>query len=135
MLLPQEALTGQAQMQDTFKPEDLPDARLYRRLKITGEGLLRAILQEGDERPQEVKRAERRGASRLYANPRVDADRLSQRAQERCIQSLQALPRILVAHDTVEFDLHGRYEPRDAGPLRSSDARGYLARNRSRGPS
>jgi hypothetical protein len=36
------------------------------------------------------------------------------------------LPRIVVAHDSVEFDEHGRHEPTDAGPLRSSQARGYL---------
>jgi hypothetical protein len=84
------------------------------------------MLNEGDERPQDVKRAERRGASRLYANERVDADLLCQHAQQRCVEAILPLPKVLVAHDTVEFDLHGRYEPDDAGPLRSSQARGYL---------
>jgi hypothetical protein len=36
------------------------------------------------------------------------------------------LPKVLIAHDPVEFDLHGRDEPDDAGPLRSSQARGDL---------
>jgi hypothetical protein len=88
--------------------------------------MLRAMMDEGDERSQDVKRAERRGASRLYANGRVDADLLSRQAQQRCIEAILSLPRVLVAHDTVEFDLHGRYEPDDAGPLRSSNACGYL---------
>jgi hypothetical protein len=126
MLFPQESLTGEALIEATFGPEDVPDVRLYRRLKTTATGILRAILDEGDERPQNLKRAERRGATRLYANDRVDADLLCQHAQQRCIEAIKPLPKVLVAHDTVEFDLHGRYEPSDAGPLRSSQARGYL---------
>jgi hypothetical protein len=126
MLFPQESMMGGALVEATFQPEDVPDARLYRRLKTTAAGVLRAMMDEGDERPQDVKRAERRGASRLYANARVDADLLCQHAQQRCVEAITSLPRLLVAHDTVEFDLHGRYEPDDAGPLRSSQARGYL---------
>jgi hypothetical protein len=126
MLFPQESMTGEALIEATFQPEDVPDTRLYRRLKTTAAGILRTVMDEGDERPQDVKRAERRGATRLYANERMDADLLCQHAQRRCVESIRSLPRVLVAHDTVEFDLHGRYEPDDAGPLRSSQARGYL---------
>jgi hypothetical protein len=126
MLFPQERLEGGELIEATFRPEDVPDARLYRRLKTTATGLLRTMMEEGDERPQNVKRAERRGASRLYANGRVDVDRLSEQAQQRCAEAIVMLPRVLVAHDTVEFDLHGRHEPDDVGPLRSSQARGYL---------
>ena len=126
MLLPQESLTGEALIEATFQPEDVPDVRLYSRLKTTANGILRAMMNEGDERPQDVKRAERRGASRFYVNVGVDADLLCQHAQQRCIEAIKSFPRVLVAHDTVEFDLHGRYEPADAGPLRSSQARGYL---------
>jgi hypothetical protein len=126
MLFPREPMTGSALIEATFQPEDVPDARLYRRLKATAAGILRSMMDEGDERPQDVKRAERRGASRLYANERIDADRLCQHAQHRCVEAIRALPRVLVAHDTVEFDKHGRYEPSDAGPLRSPTARGYL---------
>jgi hypothetical protein len=126
MLLWQEPLSGQGVIEATFRPEDVPDARLYRRLQVMGEGMLRSVLEEGDERPYDVKRAERRGAARLYANKRISADRLAQCAQARCIEAIQPLSRVLVAHDTVEFDEHGRHEPTDAGPLRSSQARGYL---------
>ena len=72
MLFPQEPLTGKALIEATFQPEDVPDARLYRRLKTTAAGMLCAILNEGDERPQKLKRAERRGATRLAANARVN---------------------------------------------------------------
>jgi hypothetical protein len=126
MLLPQEPLEGEKLIEATFQPEVVPDARLYSRLKSIAAGMLRTMMDEGDERSQDVKRAERRGASRLYANERVDADLLSQQAQQRCIEAILSLPRLLVAHDTVEFDRHGRYEPDDAGPLRSSNACGYL---------
>ncbi len=126
MLFPDEPLTGSALIEATFEPDDVPDARLYRRLATTGAGILRAMLAEGDERSQNVKRAERRGASRLYANERVDADLLCRHAERRCVEAIRTLPRVLVAHDTIEFDEHGRDEPADAGPLRSSAARGYL---------
>jgi len=126
MLLLQEPLSGQGLIETTFRPSDLPDARLYRRLKVIGEGMLRSVLDEGDERPYDIKRAERRGAARLYGNARISADQLAQRAQQRCIEAIRLLPRIVVAHDSVEFDEHGRHEPTDAGPLRSSQARGYL---------
>jgi hypothetical protein len=126
MLFPQESMTGEALIEATFRPEDVPDARLYRRLKTTATGILRSMMDEGDERPQDVKRAERRGASRLYANERVEADLLCRHAQQRCVEAIKSLPKVLVAHDTVEFDIHGRYEPDDAGPLRSSEACGYL---------
>ena len=126
MLMPMESLKGGELIAQTFTPEDVPDERLFRRLQITGDAMLRSMLGEGDERPEKERRAERRGASRLYANTRVDADRLCQRAQERTVESIKSLPRVLVAHDTVEFDLHGRHEPADAGPLRANYARGYL---------
>jgi hypothetical protein len=126
MLFPQEPLEGGKLIEATFRPEDVPDARLYSRLKTIAAGLLRSVMAEGDERPLDVKRAQRRGASRLYANERVNEDLLSRQAQQRCVEAILSLPRVLVAHDTVEFDLHGRYEPDDAGPLRSSESRGYL---------
>lgn len=126
MLFPDEELTGAGLVEATFEPGDVPDARLFRRLKTTAAGMLRTVMSEGDERPRDTKRAERRGAARLYANDRIDADRLCQSAQRRCIDAIRSLDRVLVAHDTVEFDKHGRHEPDDAGPLRSSEARGYL---------
>jgi hypothetical protein len=36
---------------------------------------------------------------------------------------------LVVMHDSSEIDLHGRDEPSDAGPLRSSHARGYMLHN------
>lgn len=88
--------------------------------------MVRAIQEEGDERPENVRRAERRGASRLYANERLDPGPLLQHVQQHSVKMFMSLPRLLVAHDTTEVDLSGRYEPDDAGPLRSSKARGYL---------
>lgn len=41
-------------------------------------------------------------------------------------RALRAEQRLVVAHDTSEIDRHGRGAPKDAGPLRSSEARGYL---------
>lgn len=129
MLLPHEPLSGKGLIEVTFRLEDLPDARLYRRLETIASSMLRSVLNEGDERPQPTQRAERRGAARLYENERVDTDLLVSRAQKRCVEAIASLPSVLVAHDSSEFDLHGRNEPCDAGPLRSSHARGYLVHN------
>jgi hypothetical protein len=41
MLFPQESMTGGALVEATFQPEDVPDARLYRRLKTTATGVPR----------------------------------------------------------------------------------------------
>src|SRR4029078_8217455 len=105
------------------------DARLFRRLETLASGMLRSGMHERDERPQPTKRAERRGAARLYANERIESDLLASRAQQRCAEAIAQLPSVIVAHDSSEFDLHGRNEPCDAGPLRSSPARGYLVHN------
>jgi len=126
MLTVGEPLSGKQLVEATFTPDDVPDARLFRRMRIMGEGMLRAVLDEGDERPQKAKRAEQRGAARFYANDKVRADLLSSRAEKQCVAALAALPTIIVAHDSSEFDEHGRDEPPDAGPLRSSESRGYM---------
>jgi hypothetical protein len=129
MLCPDEPLRGQDLILRTFHPDDVPDARLYRRMQKTATKMLRSVLNEGDERSQKIKRAEQRGAARLYANPRIDADLLASRAAQRSIEAIVSLPAVLIAHDSSEFDEHGRNEPPDAGPLRSSEARGYLVHN------
>ena len=126
MLMMGEPLGGKELVEATFKPDDVPDERLYRRMRTMGDGMLRSILAEGDERPEKTKRAEERGAARFIANDRVDADVLAARAGQRSVEAILKLPEIVVAHDTSEFDEHGRNEPPDAGPLRSSEARGYM---------
>jgi hypothetical protein len=126
MLTLEEPLSGKQLVEATFTPDDVPDERLFRRMCLMGDGMLRSVLGEGDERPEKTKRAERRGAARFYANEKVRADLLSIRAEKQCIEAIVTLPAILVAHDSSEFDEHGRNEPPDAGPLRSSESRGYL---------
>ena len=126
MLIPGEPLSGKQLVEVTFTPDDVPDERLFRRMRTMGEGMLRSVLEEGDERPETTKRAEQRGAARFFANERVQADVLAARAGQRSVEAILKLPVVVVAHDTSEFDEHGRYEPPDAGPLRSSNARGYL---------
>jgi len=101
MLLPQEPLSGKGLIEATFRLEDLPDARLFRRLETLASGMLRSGMHERDERPQPTKRAERRGAARLYANERIDSDLLASRAQQRCAEAIAQLPSVIVAHDTA----------------------------------
>lgn len=108
-----------------WPPDVMPDARLSTRLpKIIDMWVLRL------ETPtSQQPRAERRGAQRFFNNPRLDPQRLAECGHIHVASLLKDIPFFLVAHDTCEVDLHGRYEPRDAGPLRSSQARGYLVHN------
>jgi hypothetical protein len=126
MLTVGEPLSGKRLVEVTFTPDDVPDERLFRRMQVMGDGMLRSMLEEGDERPEKTKRAEQRGAARFFANDRVKTDVLAAHAGKRSVEAILNLPVIIVAHDTSEFDEHGRNEPPDAGPLRSSNARGYL---------
>jgi hypothetical protein len=126
MLTLGEPLSGKQLVEVTFMPGDVPDERLFKRMRTMGDGMLRSVLAEGDERPEKTKRAEQRGAARFFANERVGADVLAARAGQRAVEAILKLPVIIVAHDSSEFDEHGRNEPPDAGPLRSSEARGYL---------
>lgn len=72
-------------------------------------------------------RADRRGLQRFVHNDRVDLEVLQQRPLARTLAAVAKKSVLLVAHDTTEVNLVGPVEPRDAGPLRSNAARGYLA--------
>jgi hypothetical protein len=95
-------------------------------MKRMASDMLRSVMDEGDERPNKTKRAEQRGAARFYANVRIDANLLASRAEKHCIEAVLKQQEVLIAHDSSEFDEHGRNEPHDAGPLRSSESRGYM---------
>ena len=71
-------------------------------------------------------RAERRGEQRFIANDRIDTDWLLRHVEAYSLQGLASAGTLVVAHDGTEVDLHGRWEPSDAGALRSSRARGYI---------
>ena len=51
MLTMGEPLSGKQLVGATFMPDDVPDERLFRRMRIMGDGMLRSVLEEGDERP------------------------------------------------------------------------------------
>ena len=128
MQRPNEPLEPSRLVLETWKQSDLPDARLYKRLVPTVARMLRVLQGPGDGMPVKDQRAERRGAQRLFDNARVDAKKLEASATERLRLTLAAatIATLVLPHDTTEVDLHGRFEPDDAGPLRSNHARGYL---------
>ena len=108
-----------------FPLSEMPDARLGFRLKVIAKGRIVRILEDGNIQMQ-VDRTERRGEQRFFANPRIDIDWLTRHVEAYSIQGLNVARTLVVAHDGCEVDLHGRWEPDDAGPLRSSKARGYI---------
>lgn len=100
----------------------LPDARLLPRLRKSV-----AMLVERLEAPAaSVPRKLLIGAQRFWNNVRVPPASLRDPMIEHQTGLLVGVPSLFVAHDTMEIDLTGRYQPDDAGPLRSSHACGHL---------
>lgn len=100
----------------------LPDARLHARLRTTT-----AMLVERLEAPTcTVPRKVVVGAQRLWNNDRVTPESLSTPMLDHQAGLLVEATSLLIAHDTMEIDLTGRYQTDDAGPLRSSHACGHL---------
>lgn len=122
LLLADTPLAPRTLVARLWKPSDLPDLRLWQRLKTNVEFLFDRFGAPTATQP----RARRRGLQRFCDNPRVDSDTLRSSAQARTLQSLLGLPLLLIAHDTTEVDKVGPSEPDDAGPLRSNASRGYL---------
>jgi hypothetical protein len=105
-----------------WSADDLPDLRLFARLLL----VLQALVTRWTEGPQGLKRKAQQGMRRWVNNPRISSALLLSRARRKFIPTLLELPEVVVAHDSSEIDEHGRSCPADAGPLRSSNARGYM---------
>jgi hypothetical protein len=100
----------------------LPDTRLRSRLRRTV-----AMMIERLDAP--VSHASRKlvvGAHRLWNNARVKPESLVEPMLAHQARLLAGAVSLIVAHDTMEIDLTGRYQTEDAGPLRSSHACGHL---------
>lgn len=122
MLQEAEPIDPRALARSIWSAEDLPDVRLFDRL-VDGVAMLARRLEAAAT--EELRKA-RRGFQRFFRNARVDPKALKSKADDFAVAEIQSEEVILVAHDTTEVDLHGPYEPSDAGVLRSSQARGYL---------
>ena len=122
MLLADTPLDPRELVDRIWEPADLPDYRLWQRLRKSAAMLFDRF----DDPTTSQPRADRRGWQRLCDNPRVDAEALAKSARDRTIQSLLSSPLLVLAHDTTEVDKVGPAEPDDAGPLRSNSSRGYL---------
>lgn len=122
MLPPEAPLEPRDLARWLWSPEDLPDLRLFERLAHVLVWLVTRLR----ELPQALQRNALRGARRWVNNKRIRAKVLLVKAQHRLLTPLCSLPELVVAHDSSEIDEHGRDCPSDAGPLRSSQARGYM---------
>lgn len=121
-LLTDTPLDPRALVDHLWKPSDLPDFRLWQRLRAN----VALLFDRLDDPTASQPRAPRRGLQRFCDNPRVDSDTLARSAQSQTLRALVGPPMLVVAHDTTEVDKVGPSEPDDAGPLRSNAARGYL---------
>jgi Transposase DDE domain len=109
-------------VESIWTPEDFADFRLYKRMRISAAMLFDRF----DDPTTHQPRAVRRGFQRLCDNLRVNSDTLAQRPLTRTLLAVRPLPVVLLIHDTTEVNKVGPSEPKDAGPLRSNVARGYL---------
>ena len=100
----------------------LPDARLGPRLRKTAELLVERLEAPAASVPRKLVI----GAQRFWNNGRVPPQSLLDPMIAHQTGLLVGVPSLVVAHDTMEIDLTGRYRPDDAGPLRSSHACGHL---------
>ncbi len=103
-------------------PADFPDLRLFKRVPWA----IKALFCRLCEPPTKIGRALRKGITRFVTNPRLNGERMTARVLNTNAQKARAVADLVAAIDTTEDDEHGRGVPRDAGPLRSSQSRGYL---------
>lgn len=125
MLLPGEPLSPSLLANELWSPDDIHDARLFERLKT----IPALVVSRLEQRTTIVPRALRRGAQRLWNNEDVDEKPLRRATEDRTLQALKQVehePVLVFSHDTTECDERQAGDPDDAGPLRSSKARGYL---------
>jgi len=121
-MLPTYELDVRTLVHTIWSPSLLPDARLWLRLETSVE----MLFQRWTSPSSTMGRAELRGYQRLCNNRRVSAEALASKSYDATLSAVALCRRVVLAHDTTEIDLSGRYEPDDAGPLRSNSASGYL---------
>jgi hypothetical protein len=100
----------------------LPDARLRSRLRKTVTMMIERLEAPASSMPRKLVV----GAHRLWNNDRVKPESLEDPMLAHQASLLKGAASLIVAHDTMEIDLTGRYQPEDAGPLRSAHACGHL---------
>lgn len=109
-----------------FTDDVFGDERLSRRAASVWERGAELFDSSGRGKCRKTSRAERRGAQRLFANKSVDTKLAVQQGTRFTLDLVAGMKRVVAMHDSSEFDLAGRFEPKDAGPLRSNSARGYM---------
>jgi len=103
-------------------PETFPDRRLWKRVPKVIDAFARKLRCP----PARRDRAEQRGLRRWVANRRLRGVGMLALLLRATAASCVGRPLLVAAHDSSEIDEHGRGCPDDAGPLRSSNARGYM---------
>ena len=116
-----------AAMWSVFPTRLFPDERLHKRVAEIWATAAAVFHGSGSGEALTTERTRRRGAQRLYDNERLAIEPLRQRGRRLTLQLTEKDDADLIAfHDSSEIDLSGRWAPSDAGPLRSSNARGYM---------
>lgn len=125
MLSSADSLEPRRWVEQVWRREDLAEPRLYRRLVLIVAMLLTRLTRPTSS----LSRALRRGGQRFWNNEAVNSSLLARRCSEFVLTQVSSLLVVLLLHDSMEVDLHGRHCPDDAGPLRSSHSKGYLTHN------
>lgn len=102
--------------------EDFPDRRLWKRVPRMIDAFARRLRCP----PAKEGRAEQRATRRWVANRRLEGPAMLAKVLGDTALSCVGHELLVAAHDSSEIDEHGRGCPEDAGPLRSSNARGYM---------
>lgn len=102
---------------------DLGDARLSKRL-----GLLTARLAQrpAESFPKVLSDAELEGAYRFFGNEQVTAEAILAPHFRQSARRAAALPRIIVPHDTTQFEFPGKAKREGLGRLIKPSAQGFF---------
>jgi len=102
---------------------DLGDARLSKRL-----GLLTERLSQGPHEsfPKSLDDAELEGAYRFFGNEQVTAEAILAPHFRQSARRASAFPRIIVPHDTTQFEFPGKSKREGLGRLIKPSAQGFF---------
>jgi hypothetical protein len=116
-----------AVLSEELADTDLGDARLGRRL-----GLLADRLAErpGESFPKVLDDAELEAAYRFFGNDQVTPEGILAPHFRQSARRAAELPRIVVAHDTTQFEFGGQTKREGLGRLIKPSAQGFTSRSR-----
>ncbi len=110
-------------MSEELADADLGDARLGRRLGLLAD---RIAERPGESFPKALDDAELEAAYRFFGNDQVSPEAILAPHFRQSVRRAAELPRIVVAHDTTQFEFGGQTKREGLGRLIKPSAQGFF---------